>query len=107
MTLQWITPENVVAAAHYLLKLEKKAICESYQADKNSWVFSLHEELQQVLHHQKATEQKTAASWPNLDLIQYHLQSLIGRTKAFFLLLIEPEKTKLKDYLLALTTEQP
>lgn len=105
MDLQWITLDNVVAAAHYLLKLEKQAICESYRADKNSWVFSLREELQQFLHHQKATEQKTAASWPNLDLIQYHLQSLVGRTKAFVQLLMEHEKIKLKNYLLALTPE--
>lgn len=47
MSLQGVTPENIMAIAQYLLAIDRHALEEEYQMEFDAWVFNLRELLLQ------------------------------------------------------------
>lgn len=97
MRYDWITPLNVVRVAKALLDLDVQAIQETYQPDLQSWVFSLQNALLQYVHHEQTRLQPQSFSRSPIELVEYHLKSLLQQTQAFIPLLTPQARSALEQ----------
>jgi hypothetical protein len=94
--LNWITPENVITIASYLINIDELSIQREYQFELDKWVFNLREALSQYLQ----CDPKAKSYFPKIELIEYYLHSLLEYTKAFVDLLTLEAKGRLRDEVL-------
>jgi hypothetical protein len=98
--VKWITPENVVTIASYLMNMDKFSFQEEYQTYFDSWVFNLREALGQYLQYNNPAVKCLGLS--NIEMIEYYLRILLTHTKEFINLLTDEAKAKLQEAVLGL-----
>jgi hypothetical protein len=96
MAVNWITPENVITIASYLINIDELSIRKEYQFELDTWVFNLREALSQYLQCDNAA--KSCLS--NIESMEYHLRTLLEYTKAFVSLFTREAKDQLRRIVL-------
>lgn len=99
MSLQGVTPENIIAVAKYLLAIDRQALAEEHQTEFDAWVFNLRELLLQYSEYNQPRSRLTSLGLSRMDLLEYQLQCLLESVKAFMGLLTPSAKQELKEWI--------